>query len=146
MRENHRDIGKAAQLKLNGFIDWLILRAANCTVSIPVIAENNMRIPDERKGDIVICGKLYFEILGIARKEEAIEYIREFHEFHDLRHTYVMLSLQSGCDIKTLSANLGHATVAFTLDRYGHISEEMMQQSSIRMQHVIDGIQADCKR
>ena len=57
--------------------------------------------------------------------------------FHDLRHTYALLSLQSGCDIKTLSANLGHATVAFTLDRYGHVSKEMLEQNSERMQNLI---------
>jgi len=40
--------------------------------------------------------------------------------FHDARHTYAMLSIQNGVDIKTLSESLGHATVAFTLDVYGH--------------------------
>ena len=30
-------------------------------------------------------------------------------------------------DYKTLSNNLGHATAAFTMDVYGHVSETMMQ-------------------
>lgn len=54
--------------------------------------------------------------------------------FHDLRHTYATLSLQNGVDIKTVSANLGHATVAFTLDVYGHVTDKMMQESAARMQ------------
>ena len=66
--------------------------------------------------------------------------------FHDLRHTYAMLSLQSGCDIKTLSSNLGHATSAFTLDRYGHVSEEMHALSSSRMQQLIESLTGGCKR
>lgn len=66
--------------------------------------------------------------------------------FHDLRHTYAMLSLQSGCDIKTLSSNLGHATSAFTLDRYGHVSEEMHALSSSRMQRLIESLTGGCKR
>ena len=66
--------------------------------------------------------------------------------FHDLRHTYAVLSLQSGCDIKTLSANLGHASVAFTLDRYGHVSEEMQIKSSQGMQQVISQLNLSCKR
>ena len=66
--------------------------------------------------------------------------------FHDLRHTYAMLSLQSGCDIKTLSSNLGHATSAFTLDRYGHVSEEMHALSSSRMQRLIESLTGVCKR
>jgi len=36
--------------------------------------------------------------------------------FHDLRHTYAVNSLQAGDDIKTVQANLGHATASFTLD------------------------------
>ncbi len=51
---------------------------------------------------------------------------------------HALLSLQSGCDIKTLSANLGHATVAFTLDRYGHVSKEMLDQNSEKMQQLIN--------
>ena len=35
---------------------------------------------------------------------------------HGLRHTYAVLSLQNGDDVKTLQENLGHATAAFTLD------------------------------
>ncbi|MCR4578213.1 MAG: site-specific integrase [Clostridiales bacterium] len=66
--------------------------------------------------------------------------------FHDLRHTYAVLSLQGGCDIKTLSANLGHAAVAFTLDRYGHVSQEMHVKSSETMQRVIDSFSNGCKR
>jgi integrase len=37
---------------------------------------------------------------------------------HDLRHTYATLALRAGVDAKTVSARLGHATVAFTLDVY----------------------------
>ena len=39
--------------------------------------------------------------------------------------------------MKTLSANLGHATVAFTLDSYGHVSREILEQNSERMQQLI---------
>ena len=35
---------------------------------------------------------------------------------HDLRHTFAVLSLQNGDDVKTVQENLGHATAAFTLD------------------------------
>lgn len=52
---------------------------------------------------------------------------------HDLRHTYAVISLQNGDDIKTVQGNLGHATAAFTLDVYGHVSETMKKNSSDRM-------------
>ena len=59
---------------------------------------------------------------------------------HDLRHTFAVLSLQNGDDIKTVQENLGHATAAFTLDVYGHVSERMKDESAKRMQAYIDAI------
>ena len=59
---------------------------------------------------------------------------------HDLRHTYAVLSLQNGDDIKTVQGNLGHATAAFTLDVYGHVSERMKEDSAARMQAYMDGL------
>ncbi len=59
---------------------------------------------------------------------------------HDLRHTFAVLSLQNGDDIKTVQGNLGHATAAFTLDVYGHVSERMREDSAARMQKYIDEI------
>ena len=40
---------------------------------------------------------------------------------HDCRHTYATLALQAGAPVKVVSERLGHATVAFTLDIYGHV-------------------------
>lgn len=59
---------------------------------------------------------------------------------HDLRHTYAVLSLQNGDDVKTVQSNLGHATAAFTLDVYGHVSEKMKVNSADRMQHYIQNL------
>jgi integrase len=56
---------------------------------------------------------------------------------HDLRHTFAVLSLQNGDDVKTVQGNLGHATAAFTLDVYGHVSERMKEDSADRMQNYI---------
>ncbi len=58
---------------------------------------------------------------------------------HDLRHTFAVLSLQNGDDIKTVQHNLGHATAAFTLDVYGHVSEKMKDDSAARMENYIQG-------
>lgn len=59
---------------------------------------------------------------------------------HDLRHTFAVLSLQNGDDIKTVQGNLGHATAAFTLDVYGHVSERMKDDSAARMEAYINGL------
>ena len=57
---------------------------------------------------------------------------------HDLRHTFAVLSLQNGDNVKTVQDNLGHATAAFTLDVYGHVSEKMKEDSAARMQAYIE--------
>lgn len=59
---------------------------------------------------------------------------------HDLRHTFAVLSLQNGDDVKTVQGNLGHATAAFTLDVYGHVSERMKEDSAARMEEYIKGL------
>jgi len=60
--------------------------------------------------------------------------------FHDLRHSYAVASLQAGDDIKTLQQNLGHYTAAFTMDVYGHCTEQMRQASAARMESFIKGV------
>lgn len=59
---------------------------------------------------------------------------------HDLRHTFAVLSLQNGDDVKTVQGNLGHATAAFTLDVYGHVSEKMKEDSAQRMEQYISNL------
>ena len=57
--------------------------------------------------------------------------------FHDLRHSYAVAAIRSGDDIKTVQGNLGHATAAFTLDVYGHVTDTMRQESAARMEKFI---------
>lgn len=59
---------------------------------------------------------------------------------HDLRHTYATLSIQNGVDIKTLSQSMGHATVAFTLDVYGHVSDTMRRDAANKLERFIASI------
>lgn len=63
----------------------------------------------------------------------------DFH-FHSLRHTYAVNAIRAGDDIKTVQGNLGHATAAFTLDRYGHVTERMKRDSAARMEHFIKDV------
>lgn len=58
--------------------------------------------------------------------------------FHDLRHTFAVASLRAGDDIKTVQGNLGHHTAAFTLDVYGHVTEQMKEDSAQRMEAYIE--------
>jgi len=40
---------------------------------------------------------------------------------HALRHTNASLMINSGVDIKAVSAQLGHCNISITADTYGHI-------------------------
>jgi len=60
--------------------------------------------------------------------------------FHDLRHSYAVAAIRSGDDIKTVQENLGHHTAAFTLDVYGHVTEQMKRESAARMEAYISGL------
>lgn len=46
--------------------------------------------------------------------------------FHDMRHTFALLMLNRGVNPLIVSRCLGHASVGFTLDTYGHCTTEMM--------------------
>lgn len=60
--------------------------------------------------------------------------------FHDLRHQYAVIAIKNGDDIKTIQGNLGHATAAFTLDVYGHVTEEMKRNSADRMESYMQAL------
>ena len=59
---------------------------------------------------------------------------------HDLRHSYAVAAIKSGDDIKTVQGNLGHATASFTLDVYGHVTDQMQRDSAERMQKFIKSV------
>lgn len=66
----------------------------------------------------------------------------EERRFHDLRHSFAVLSIQAGDDIKTVQENLSHATAAFTLDKYGHVTQSMRKASTERMNAFVREIKA----
>ena len=73
-------------------------------------------------------------------KKIAAEIGRPDARVHDLRHTFAVMSLQEGDDVKTVQSNLGHATASFTLDVYGHVSEKMKKESAARMEAFIESV------
>ena len=59
---------------------------------------------------------------------------------HDLRHSYATLAIQNGIDYKTISNNLGHATVAFTMDVYATVTMTMQKDSASKMESFIQSL------
>ena len=63
-------------------------------------------------------GRVHKKLLAMAEIDSSVR-------FHDLRHTFATLAMQSGVDVKTLASMLGHYSAGFTLDTYTHITPEM---------------------
>ena len=96
--------------------------------------ENDLVFTDEL-GNRVTPQALY-RAFKIIVTESGMPMVR----FHDLRHSYAVISLKSGDDVKTVQENLGHATAAFTLDTYGHVTEKMKKDSANRMEAFIKSV------
>ncbi|GLU47124.1 tyrosine-type recombinase/integrase [Nocardiopsis ansamitocini] len=47
---------------------------------------------------------------------------------HKLRHTAASLAIAAGADVKVVQAMLGHATATMTLDRYGHLFPDRLDE------------------
>ena len=60
--------------------------------------------------------------------------------FLDLRHSFVVSSIRTGDDIKTVQEHLGHATASCTLDVYGHVTDQMHKESAVRMDRFIENV------
>lgn len=96
--------------------------------------ENDLVFSDEI-GRPLIAHTVYMNFKRIAEKMG-----RPDLRFHDLRHSYAVASIRAGDDVKTVQGNLGHATATFTLDVYGHVTEQMKRDSADRMEQYIKTI------
>jgi integrase len=53
---------------------------------------------------------------------------------YDLRHTAATISMIAGVSPKVISEQLGHASVAFTLDVYSHVLQHMQDAAAEKVQ------------
>lgn len=49
--------------------------------------------------------------------------------FHDLRHTFASLLIESGVSLKLVQELLGHSTITTSMDIYGHVSDRMKERA-----------------
>jgi integrase len=56
---------------------------------------------------------------------------------HDLRHSYVSLTLERGVGLKTVSTALGHPTIRVTADTYADVTPAMQQSAAERLNGII---------
>jgi len=96
--------------------------------------DNSMNLVFTNELGRYLIGTVIYKNLKVIVKGLGLDGIR----FHDLRHTFALISLQNGDDIKTLQQNMGHTNISTTLDIYGHVSEKMKKDSADRMDAYIE--------
>ena len=67
----------------------------------------------------------------------------EYTNFHNTRHTAASLMLQQGVSAKVISSVLGHSSVAFTLDTYAHLMEDMDGLAADAMDRALEDVQGE---
>jgi integrase len=67
---------------------------------------------------------------------------------HGLRHTAASLAITSGADVKVVEQMLGHASATMTLDLYGHLYGDRLDEVADRMDalRTARGLSADLLR
>jgi integrase len=75
----------------------------------------------------------WFKVLGVRAKVKEIN-------VHGTRHTYASLCIRSEMQPKLLSELLGHTNVAFTLNKYAHVFEEMRVKAAVPLDDLLTKI------
>lgn len=90
--------------------------------------------PGYRDQDLVFAtadgGHLHPDTISKSFKQLVTQAALPTIRLHDLRHTHVAILAATDVPIRVISERLGHASVAFTLDRYGHILPGADQQAA----------------
>ena len=86
------------------------------------------------KNDLVFCSEIgkpipprnFVRYFKAILKKAGLDEIR----LHDLRHTYATMVLGQGISHKTLQENLGHYSASFTIEMYGHNTQDMKRDAA----------------
>jgi integrase len=113
LRQRH--VNQTVELLKHGG-GWNTQHLVFCTKNGTAISQTNFR------------KQYYIPILEKA----GLRYIRP----HDLRHTAATLLLLEGVQALVVSEMLGHASVAFTLQTYGHVPAEMRKPARDAMERL----------
>ncbi len=81
--------------------------------------ENNLMFPSP-EGSITQHDNMMKRVFIPALKRAGLRQV----SFHSLRHSNASVRIKNGQNLKYLSKQMGHSSVAFTLDVYGHLFED----------------------
>ena len=110
----------------------------------PTLRSALTRLPSRFQGGLVFCrpdGKpidpdnfTHREWARVLRRAE----LRRMR-LHDLRHTYASLLIAQGAHPKYIQAQLGHASIQTTLDRYGHLMPDAHAAEARKLDRLVFG-------
>jgi integrase len=87
-----------------------------------------------RNGDYIRPSRLTTAYRGLAGRHGLSGV-----SLHDLRHTHATFLLDAGVDLKTISARLGHSSIALTADTYAHVTEQLDREAAARLERYLNG-------
>ena len=125
-------------------LEWLMNEVALARYS-PLSERYTTPRPNADKKTTAEKNFLLYErnIVNAERIERGTAFLRDHQEvFARIEEEsgvsrYAVAAISSGIDIKTVQGNLGHATAAFTLDVYGHVTDRMKRESADKMEDFI---------
>ena len=99
-------------------------RKGRRTVPIAAVLRDHLVEHRMRAGDGLVFGRTASSPFSPKRvSERAATAWAELRPItlHECRHTFASLMIAAGVNAKALSTYMGHANIAITLDRYGHL-------------------------
>lgn len=125
-------------------LEWSDIDLENGTISIDKKTVNMLRLYKNRQRQLylesgvrvpsVVFATPTKEYQNMATRQDALD--RRCAEidiprftFHAFRHTHASLLLNAGISYKELQYRLGHATLAMTMDIYGHLSADKEKEA-----------------
>ncbi len=108
----------------------------------PTLEQALQQLSTTRRSDFVFCSERGTPLdadnfrhreFPAALRRAQLRRIR----FHDLRHTYTSLLIAHGAHPKYIQAQLGHASIQTTLDRYGHLMPQLHQAEAQKLDQLV---------
>ena len=133
--------------RINGEVAEAPLKTKNAYRTLP-LAKDTIDVLNQQKKKVGSCPWVFPSPTGGPMSPDSV--LHMLHRvlkraglprvrFHDLRHTFATLALQTGVDVKTVSGMLGHYSAGFTLDTYAHVTTSAQRQAAEAMEHVLSG-------
>jgi integrase len=107
--------------------------------AVDLLIEEHKKHPDNKfMFPSPVTGEMYYPDAVSALNTKILKTLGLEHiRFHDLRHTFATMALQSGVDIRTVSGMLGHSDPGFTLRTYTHTTNPMQVKAAAAIGNIM---------